>query len=259
MKSITAYGMAGALALGILLSMGSVTVRADGLPVIYCQLGILTPATLAGNNPATGQPWKPRDPYRLVFISSQRVNPQDSNHPLGDLNEIATWNAIAQQFADNSDQPTLAEATWRVIGSSTTVNARDNTSTNPAVDGTGHPIMLIDGATVVASNFNVLWGGEIEHIINRTENLGQLIGDSSGSTWPLTGTNASGARLTEALRLITSAQRVRQGQANNTVGWIDRDNISGQPGARTNSSHSIYVMSEALTIQTDPTTVIVIR
>ena len=36
------------------------------------QLGILTPGTLAGNNPATGAPWAVGDNYRFAFITSEK-------------------------------------------------------------------------------------------------------------------------------------------------------------------------------------------
>ncbi len=235
-----------------------VSVTTQPAPAFRCQIGVLTLETLGGLNPATGEPWKVGDQYRIVFITSNSIDARVSN-PLGDLNSIDTWNAIAQQFADNSNQPTLANATWKVIGSSTTVDARDNTSTNPAVDGSGHPIMLIDGATVVASNFNVLWGGNIEHVINMTENLGQTIGAAPAIPWPSTGTTASGTKhgSTGVLRNISGGGNIRQGEASTTQGWIDRANRT--VAAQSSSPMPIYAMSEALTIQPPPATMIVIR
>ncbi len=262
MKRITACGTAWTLALGLLLSMATTTLRAQGEPAppIQCQIGLLTPETLAGINPATGAGWKIGDPYRLVFISSGVVDPRQPN-ALGDLNEIGTWNSIAQQFANHSDQPNLAEAAWRVLGSSETVDARDNTSTNPAVGGGGHPILLIDGATVVAANFNELWSGSIRNIIDRTENLGQTIDDVPPGPWPFTGTQPDGARhgAPYVLRHISGTSTIRQGEAGTTQGWIDRSGRPGNPPAASRVPQTIYVMSEALTVQGSPGTSVTMK
>ncbi|MFU8781316.1 MAG: hypothetical protein ACNA71_09900, partial [Kiritimatiellia bacterium] len=114
-----------------LILLGSVALTAYGSPDVRCQLGILTPETLAGNNPATGEPWQVGDQYRLVFISSVAVNPQTNA-----ANDIAYWNDAVQNIANDGMGHDLSGVEWRIIGSSSTVDARDNTETNPNVDGT---------------------------------------------------------------------------------------------------------------------------
>ncbi len=214
---------------------------------LLCEVGVLTEATLAGDNPATGQPWQEGDPYRLVFISSERV--------LNNLSSaISDWNEEAQRLADNAVGHDLSHVVWKIVGSTADVNARDNTATNPDVHGAGHAIFLMDGSTLVAANFIELWSGEIQHIIDRTENAGQHVSDSNGSQWPLTGSNASGMTSHPYLR---DHGDIRQGQADHLQGWIDRANYTVT--ARTDNNHSIYVMSEPLAILAPIASMIVIK
>ena len=218
---------------------------------LVSQLGILDLTANDGINPATGVPWEVGDPYRLVFISSNTLNPRDTTSPsvFGSWDAIETWNAEAQNFANNATGHDLSGITWKVLGSTTAVNARDNTQTNPSVHGSGHPIMLIDGSTIIAADFNELWSGEIRNIIDLTENQGQTIGAAPASPWPLTGTNASGTGLGSGgvLRNIASGGNIRQGEASTTLGWIDRANRT--VGASTSNPHAIYVISDPLTVQ----------
>lgn len=220
------------------------------------QLGILDLASNGGINPATDEPWKAADRYRLVFISSDPVNPRDGAAPssFGSWNSISTWNAEAQNFANNAVGQDLSGITWKVLGSTPTVNARDNTATNPAVNGSGHPIMLIDGKTVVADDFNRLWGGAgspVRNTIRYTQNLtgtgeNQHINDVPTIWWPFTGTNASGVNLGAggSMRDIDAGGSIRQGQGDNLLGWIDRANFT--VAAQSTGTMAIYAMSDPL-------------
>lgn len=208
------------------------------------QLGILDTTRI---NPDTGRQWAVGDQYRLVFISSERVDPKSS--AFGSMDDIATWNSIAQSFANKSNL-NLGSVSWKIIGSTQDVAARDNTQTNPALNGLGHPIMLIDGSTVIARNYADLWDGRLENTITMTEKRGINISDLGISAFPYTGTKPNGTALlpNEVLRALDpSAQgKIRQGQADHPAGWIDRSAV-GAPAADT-SPQLIYVMSDALTV-----------
>ncbi len=219
------------------------------------QLGILDLTANGGINPATGQAWQGGDRYRLVFLSSARIGGRGNMDAT--WNSIDKWNEEAQNFAANAtgwDNPGQLVAAptggrpvkWNVLGSTAAVNARINTATDPALHGSGHAIMRMDGATIVANDFADLWSGEIRNVVHLTENKGQLAADSAGGLWPVTGTRADGNPQSEPLRNINTSGSIRQGQAGHTVGWIDRDNISGSPAARTSSPAPIYAMSEPL-------------
>lgn len=112
------------------------------------QLGVLNVTANGGINPATGKAWKVGDKYRLIFITSQSTDAVSA--------DIATYNAFVQDVANAAG---LGSVNWYVVASTRTVNARDNTGTNPNVNGTGEAIFLMDGKFAIAKNYADLWNG----------------------------------------------------------------------------------------------------
>ncbi|AKV69711.1 hypothetical protein VL20_4826 [Microcystis panniformis FACHB-1757] len=104
--------------------------------------------------------------YRLVFLTDSTRNATST-----DINDYNT-------FVTNDVTPTSALAialnaaglttTWKAIGSTASVDARDNTGTNPST-GTGVPIYAIDG-NLIANNNADLWDGQINLPIYTTPN-----------------------------------------------------------------------------------------
>lgn len=111
------------------------------------QLGVLQSSANGGINPATGVAWAAGDTYRLVFVTSTTTTATST--------DIADYNAFVQGVANAAG---LGSVTWRAVGSTATVAARDNTGTNPS-SGTGVSIILMNGTTVIADNNADLWGG----------------------------------------------------------------------------------------------------
>ena len=205
------------------------------------QLGILTPETLAGNNPATGAPWAVGDQYRFAFHTSATTTAESA--------DIATYNMWVQGLANASTAYNIGAddgVTWKVIGSTDTVDARDNTSTNPTVES-GHAIFLLDGSTVVANDYADLWDGSIQNPIGITE-LG-----TAWTYWPWTGTGTDGTAATGtggSGNPLGSTGQVGQGQAAVVASWIWRVWTMDPP---TNEMPT-YALSEPLVIvSADPT------
>jgi len=202
------------------------------------ELGILD---TSGNNPATGAPWTQGDQYRLAFHTStdQRTTAVST--------DISTYNAWVQGVAEASTVYDLSGATWKVIGSTADVAARDNTSTNPEVQGAGHAIFLLDGSTVVANDFDDLWDGTIQNPIGITE-LG-----TEWTHWPFTGTAQDGTPAPGPganYGPLGSTGQVNQGQASGTTTWITR----AWTGAGATSELPMYAMSDPLEVVPEPAT-----
>ena|GEM_PF-1166213 len=205
------------------------------------QLGILTPETLEGNNPATGEPWAPGDQYRFAFFTSGTTTATSA--------DIATYNTWVQGLANLSPLNIGADdgAAWKVIGSTATVDARDNTATNPTVNGPGHAIFLLDGSTVVANNYADLWDGEIQNIINLTEQ------GAISTHWPFTGTYTDGTSVTgkpTSFSPLGGGNEVNQGNSANAAHWVWRTWTS----APATEYLQMYALSDPLIIvgQIDP-------
>jgi hypothetical protein len=208
----------------------TVSAQAD----LECELGILDLTANGGNNPATSAPWAEGDTYRFAFFTSVARTAEEPN--------IVVYNDWAQGLANDTtayDIGVNEGVVWKIIGSTSAIDARDNTSTNPTVE-TGCAIYLLDGSTLVASDNADLWDGSIDHIIDRTEQ-GALF-----TWWPWTGTYLDGIKAPDSPggRGALGYGDVSQGRSDVTTEWIWRTNTSD--GAAT--LHNMYALSDPLVI-----------
>ena len=204
------------------------------------ELGILTPGTLAGNNPATGAPWAIGDTYRFAFHTSATTTAEST--------DIATYNTWVQSLANASTAYDIGAddgVTWKVIGSTDDVNAIDNTSTTWTDESPGSPIFLLDGSTLIASNYKDLWDGEIQHIINLTEE------GLEWAHWPFTGTYTDGTKApghATSFSALGGGSQIHQGKASITTEWIWRMWTGDPP----ETELPMYALSDPLVIVGPP-------
>ena len=232
-----------------MLVMAATPARAD----IIGQLGILDDSANGGINPATGAAWGPGDTYRLAFYT------QDKRNTLS--NDIADYNSFVQSVAAGSTAfPLLGNATWKVLGSTATVSARQNTGTET---NDGLPIFVLDGTTMIAQDSDDMWNGFPLRFPAATSPNGQNMyyspylnedgveGVTSGfGTDIATGSSSSGAISADplgdpngdGLRLNYGASRA------NSSGRVWARFGKGNP----NSDWSFYVLSEPLTVVPEP-------
>ena len=224
-------------------AMAAVLAISPAYAQLTSQLGILDLTANDGINPATGEAWQAGDSYRLVFISSVAVDPQNSA-----MNDISAWNTAVQTIANNATGHDLSSVTWNIVGSTADVDARDNTSTNPTIDGSGHAIFAMDGSSAIANNFDNLWDGTVP--ANRpawTENGDNMDDVAAAVAWSLTGTNGAGtADGGLYLKDTTDSGGIRQGRNQDDHHWINA-NITGANWIA-NTAFSVYGMSEELTV-----------
>ncbi len=168
------------------------------------------------------------DQYRLVFVTRFATTASSTN--------IADYNTFVQAAADASSLSALG-ATWTAIGSTATVDARDNTNTNPA--STGVVIYNLNDQ-LVASNNADLWDGTISAAINFDET-----GMTGLASDPFTGTTSSGVASANPLGSVFP-DLVDTGTASAvTAEWITA--TGGEtPGFFT---RSLYAISDVLTVQ----------
>ncbi len=124
----------------------------------------------------------PGDTYRLVFITAEKRDATSAD--IEDYNDFVTSEAAAAGSLVaglNTD--------WKAIVSTPTVDAIDNTGSDPSPAGvTGVPIYLVDGIKRVAANYDDLWNGTIENTIHQS----QILGAPAEAVW--TGTGFDGAK-----------------------------------------------------------------
>jgi autotransporter-associated beta strand protein len=207
------------------------------------ELGILDLAANGGINPATGLKWEAGDKYRFAFCSSEFYGAPTSS-------DIADYNTFVQNLGDASSLNigVAQGVTWKAIGSTPSIDARDNTSTNPNDDGTGEATFRLDGITVIANDYADMWDNTLVNAIMNDEEGVRWRGDTDwapyGSTW--TGSHNDGTGL--AGYELGSGGTVEFGLAQfaSINAWIRRGAT-----ADTVTNNLLYALSDPLTIQGD--------
>ena len=124
---------------------------------------------------------EPGDEYRLVFITKDKIFTAESSNIAdydGDVTNQASMSAVLAQIDTN----------WRVIGSTSSVDAKIHTDTDDSPLGpTGVPIYRLDGLRI-ADDYDDLWDGNIQHPLYIAQNGATL--NTCCGTW--TGTNSNG-------------------------------------------------------------------
>src|SRR5215471_8873092 len=103
--------------------------RRDVLAVLFSALALsLSVAGEGRAAPITVPPsLSPGDQYRLVFVTSTRRTATSSS--------IGDYNLFVTNAANTVPELAALGTTWTAIASTATVDARDNTLTNPGTDG----------------------------------------------------------------------------------------------------------------------------
>ena len=199
------------------------------LLILVC-LGLCAPAAAAPITVPTSL--NPGDEYRLAFVTS--AGPTGCPRLLSPTTRFVT--AVANTQAALASLGT----TWKAIGSTATVDARDNTGTNPFVDGVGVPIFLLNDTLLANDNFD-LWDGDIlvPFEINETGAAVQL-----SFVW--TGTTSSGVASTS---LGSSEPGPTFGSTGLTgTQWVGSGNLFSV------LAEPVYAVSDVLVVVPEPGT-----
>ncbi len=168
----------------------------------------------------------PGDQYRLAFVTSTIRNATSSN--------IAVYNAFVTAAANSQMELFDLGATWKAIGSTSTVDARDNTGTNPS--STGVPIYLLNGMRIADTNSD-LWDGSIDNAFNIFED-----GSTIGSQTIWTGTGSTGIAFAGFVLGDVSGSSAT-GRTIATDGtWVQATNDDSTTGRR------VFAISSELTV-----------
>ena len=167
------------------------------------------------------------DTFRLMFMSSTRRNAQPGN--------ISVYDAFVQGRAAAGHQAIRPySGLFRVVGSTSNVDARDHLEMNPGVHGDGDPVYWLNGERIAQDN-NGFWSATWENwgeADRRTE-----AGTQADNDWHWTGSNSDG---TKAGGPLGSGNQVVQGRFWTNAG--DENPISHHSSPRS-QSHSFYAMS----------------
>jgi hypothetical protein len=176
--------------------------------------------------------------YRLVFVTSGTRDATSAD--INDYNTFVTSQATGGTAAIDTALDLALNAAgfnpntieWKVIGSTATVAARDNTGTNPSSPGV--PIYLIDGNRIANDNGD-LWDGSIIRPIDRTQND---TSDTFSFIW--SGSSSNGEALIP--NLLGDSFVAGGFTFTSSNGWIDAQTAIDRVNVR-----SVYALSGVLT------------
>ena len=145
------------------------------------------------------------DSFRLLFVTSTRRN--------ASATDIATYNMFVQTRA-KAGHSAITDSCgnqFKVVGSTSAVDARDNTSTKT---GPGEAIYWLSGAKV-ADNYSDFYDGSWDSYAGKTE----AGANYTGNNFIYTGTNQNGAKSSDPLgktgRITIGELRSGQNPLNN--------------------------------------------
>ena len=174
----------------------------------------------------------PSERFRLIFLSSTKRNAASS--------DIETYNTFVQNQAAAGHANIQDHASsFKVVGCTQAVDARDNTRTN--TNGPGVPIYWVGGAKV-ADSYTDFYDGSWDDEANDKNELGNDAHDTSQSdNYPWTGCDHDGTKYVPAQSLALGKTAVQTGQPNSSIGT--RGPLRGVGSALKDNTRPFYALS----------------
>ncbi len=176
---------------------------------------------------------QPGDLFRLLFITTDSITATST--------DITTYDGhVRGQIADHGLAAIRPYApAFRVVGSTSSVNARDHTG----LTGAGVPIYWLNGP-LVAPDYAGFWSDRWENWL-KDDRRTQLGVTDDHSDWPWTGTNTDGTAHADYLGHATQVRRGRFATGPSSTGPIS-DN-----SAPVSQSHTLYGISPVFSVARD--------
>ena len=159
----------------------------------------------------------PGDSFRLIFISTSSSNANSS--------DIDDYNTFVQNLVAASGHEAIQahSGTFRMLGSTEDVDARDNTATTYTDDDKGVPIYWLDGAKV-ADDYADFYDGDWDEEATGARENGDSV--SIGNNWKIwTGSAEDG---TEAMDTSSGTSRALGNSGNH---WVMQGSPNGSDSA----------------------------
>jgi hypothetical protein len=164
-----------------------------------------------------------------VFVTDSTTNATSD--------DITYYNSIVQNEADAILELASLNLTWTAIASTPTVDARDNTGTNP-ITSSGVPIYTLQGL-IIADDNSDLWDHSIQNGINISPTGADLTG-----VRPWSGSARNGISIpTDSLGYPLNDDTVVGEAGQTNAGWIHRG-LSNQTFLR-----PLFGISTPITVQ----------
>ena len=178
------------------------------------------------------------DSFRLIFGSSTVRD--------GTPTDIATYNTWIQDRAAAGHTAIRAyRSGFRVVGSTSAVDARDNTGTTYTSADKGVPIYWLGGSKV-ADDYEDFYDGSWDNERNPKDESGSAVGLFDLLNYPMTGSTHAGTKSSDAL----GAGRVRLGSPNSSTSGAGP--LSSDLTTDPRNTQRFYGLSAVFTVKTPP-------
>ena len=177
------------------------------------------------------------DKYRLAFVTSTTTVALSTN--------IADYNNFVAAVAAGVPELVALGNNWKAIGSTLSIDARDNTGTNPNVTA-GVPLYTLDDTRIADDNAD-FWDGVLLASLSKTQ-LGTGIGFAA---FVHTGTRSDGTADPSVLGALSGAS-MHGNTSHSDVRWI------AQGPLQTSLSRNLYAMSAELTVIPEPSSIVLV-
>ena len=171
--------------------------------------------------------------FRLIFISSTTRNAAST--------DIADYNTFVQgrAAAGHADIQQYS-STFRVVGSTAAVDARDNTNTTYTADDKGVAIYWLGGAKV-ADDYEDFYDETWDDEVNAKDESGSDRSISGLSNWPLTGSEHDGTASIDVTSHALGAGTVTYAQPNSS--GLDSGPLSSSSSFNNTAARPFYGLS----------------
>ena len=195
-----------------------------------------------GMHPSSGTAWKIGDTYHIIFLSSTTADLGTGAH------DIDYWNTfVSTTYGATSALSGYSKIPWKVLGSTTLVDAKDNAS----IAGPVFMLAAENQSFQIATGDTDMWDGSNPYPINIDEQgVAQY---TSKEVW--TGSSNAGVKVGSRELDAGSITRAGDSRSGSEGAWMS----SGTWNKAFASLYRFYVVSEPLTIVGPPGTLISFR
>ena len=180
------------------------------------------------------------DKYRLAFVTNTGIDALSSN--------IADYNSFVTAVAAGVPELAALGTTWTAIVSTEDDDARDNTETNPFIDGVGVPIYRLDDTRLADDNAD-LWDGSLAAVLDIDESASAT---STINVW--TGTSISGTWMEIVWPIFPNPRVPMTGRSDRLDnGWIQATIF-----VQAHISKPVYAISAPITVIPEPSSMILV-
>lgn len=196
---------------------------------------LLIPLSIEGAVLSEGDPLIPAglevgESFHLAFVTDSTGEAKSA--------DIGFYNDFVQSDANSSTILGVSKLSWKAIGSTLSVDARDNAIVGGGPGTDNSPVYRLDHVQL-ANGYDSLWDGDLAATLSTNQN-GQV---PNGTSWVFTGSQVTGG--------VTAAAPLGESPSDTGLGYFDQNGANWIDGHSVGADNVLrfYALSEQLFIE----------